>query len=717
MTRNSTIKIVLCLSLFCLGCCFLLQLFYSSKIKDLQQSSVKLQQLLSFSDDMGSKLGSVQYYFRSYLLDSSSKNLEDLKNFQAQFHKASAKTDSLSKDFPTISIHVNSISELYNKETEVISQHFPLINNADSKAIIKRSEEKISIIWTLLGNIKSEIKVLLQQKSNDVIDHLETMQMLGIVSLLFAFSFFTALYFFYSSFRKTAYQAGSSQKSNLTNKLLLMRSLLDTTTTLMYIIDLKGKYLFANKSFLDFFGLRESDVLGRTFHQLDVKKNISFRDISIITNSSPFYLEQEEEVFEDDKKLYFFTRKFPIKNDKDEVFASGVVCRNITERILNEEGLKKSRYDAEQAKLTQEQFMANISHEIRTPMNGIIGMTHLLSHTSLNEEQQDYLQTIQQSSQNLMILINDILDFSKIEAGKLELEHIPFKVTDIIEQVSTPLRAKIIEKNLQLNIKIDHKVPSKIIGDPLRLNQILTNILSNAIKFTSQGSVNLTVSAVSYNAPLVKLIFKIEDSGIGIPPDRINYIFQSFAQSSLDITRKFGGTGLGLAIVKQLVDLHSGNISVESEEKKGSIFTIEIPYKSVVIGERSREENSKFELLKGKKVLVVEDNFINQKVIVQTLKNAGIETALSDNGFTALDMLKSDSFDLVIMDIQMPEIDGCETTVKIREELKLDIPVIAMTASAMQEDRDKCKTAGMNEFISKPFVTEDLLEKMLLFIN
>src|SRR5690606_38793108 len=179
-----------------------------------------------------------------------------------------------------------------------------------------------------------------------------------------------------------------------------------------------------------------------------------------------------------------------------------------TERILNEEGLKKSRHDAEQAKLTQEQFMANISHEIRTPMNGIMGMTDLLSKTPMNEEQADYLHTIRQSSENLMVLINDILDFSKIEAGKLELENISFKINEVIKQLSIPLIAKAKEKNLNFNLKIDHKVPLKVLGDPLRLNQILTNILSNAIKFTNSGSVNITVSAECYISPLVKIIFK-----------------------------------------------------------------------------------------------------------------------------------------------------------------------------------------------------------------
>jgi PAS domain S-box-containing protein len=717
MTRNNKLKTAFYLVLFGLTCCFIFQFYYNYKSKETQISSIKLQELLSLSDDVSTNMGSIQHNFRSYLFTSSIENLNGLKTFQALFESTLATTAALSSAYPTIHSHVEGISNLYKREQQLAYSLLSISSSADKEAAIRDSEKRMEPFWSHLWDFKLEVKDLLKENNSVSLSCLETMQIVRVVSILLLGSLVVTIYLLYSSFRKVSYKASFSSKSALSNQLLLMKSVLDATTTLMYIIDVNGRYLFVNKAFLHFFELKESEVLGKTFHELDVKKDISFENLSIITDPTDIYLEHEEVAYADGQKLYFFTRKFPIKNNKNEIFASGVVCRNITERILNEEGLKKSRHDAEQAKLTQEQFMANISHEIRTPMNGIIGMANLLSNTVLDEQQEDYLQTIQQSSRNLMVLINDILDFSKIEAGKLELEHISFKITDILEQITTPLKTKVREKNLEFNINVDHKVPSKIVGDPLRLNQILTNILSNAIKFTPKGAINLNVSAISYNAPLVKIIFKIEDTGIGIPEDRINYIFQSFTQTSLDITRKFGGTGLGLAIVKQLVDLHKGNISVESQENKGSVFTIEIPYKSVVIGKRTVEENSKFELLKGKKILIVEDNFINQKVIVQTLKNAGLETSLSDNGFTALEMLKHNTFDLVIMDIQMPEIDGCETTMRIREELHLNIPIIAMTASAMQDDRDKCKKAGMNEYISKPFVTEDLLEKMLLFIN
>ncbi|RYE45473.1 MAG: response regulator, partial [Sphingobacteriales bacterium] len=261
-----------------------------------------------------------------------------------------------------------------------------------------------------------------------------------------------------------------------------------------------------------------------------------------------------------------------------------------------------------------------------------------------------------------------------------------------------------------------HKVPLGVSGDPLRLYQIISNILSNAIKFTNTGSIQINVTAQSHNLGDLIIRFQITDTGIGIPEERIGYIFQSFTQTSLDITRKFGGTGLGLAIVKQLVELHNGNISVTSQVGKGSTFIVEIPFTTSVLATRTPQEDAKFKLLNGKKILVVEDNVINQKVIIKTLENSGIATVLCDNGFSAIDRLKNEGFDLIIMDIQMPEIDGRETTVKIRKELGLDVPIIAMTASVLADEREKCKAAGMNEYISKPFVREDLFEKMLLFI-
>jgi len=215
----------------------------------------------------------------------------------------------------------------------------------------------------------------------------------------------------------------------------------------------------------------------------------------------------------------------------------------------------------------------------------------------------------------------------------------------------------------------------------------------------------------------VTLLIKVYDTGIGIPADRINYIFQSFAQTSLDISRKFGGTGLGLTIVKQIVELQGGSISVESEEGTGSCFSIELPFETSMPEIWSANESAKFLLLQGQEVLVVEDNLINQKVISTTLKNAGMIATVVDSGYSALKILKERKFHLIIMDIQMPEIDGRETTIKIRNELKLDLPIIAMTASVSADERDRCITAGMDEYISKPFVKENLFEKLLLFVE
>ncbi|RZM28405.1 MAG: PAS domain-containing hybrid sensor histidine kinase/response regulator [Pedobacter sp.] len=710
------LKVVVASSLF--------QLYYTSKIKKQQQSILAIHGLLDLSDEFSANLGSVQQDFRSYALGQSPEMLNNLRKHQGVVIKVLQDKLDLSSGYADLKNLVVKMDRYYRVENNVVNTYV----NASLKGMItqefgrtvEQSEKGMGMVWTQLFEYRKILKDKVKSINTDIAELSAKSYISNVVSLIVLIALMLIIGYNFLSRRMLAKEIPGSDTpiSNSVNpdNEMLLRTLLENTSTCMLITDTKGKILYANQATEDFIGLKESEMLGKTFSDLQIKKDIDYENKKIRMDINYPYSETEESIFADGKTYYFFTKKFPIKNDRGEVIASGLMSRNVTERILNEEGLKKSRHEAENARLTQEQFMANISHEIRTPMNGIMGMTDLLSATNLDSMQSDYLEIIRQSSNNLMVLINDILDFSKIEAGKLELERISFKINDVLNQVIDAIKVKAAEKQLSVNLSIDHKVPLGVLGDPLRLYQIISNILSNAIKFTNSGSVNINVTAISYNSNIVKVLFQVTDTGIGIPKERIGYIFQSFTQTSLDITRKFGGTGLGLAIVKQLVELHDGNITVSSEVGKGSTFLIEIPFTTIPISIRSKEENAKFEMLRGKQILIVEDNVINQKVIIKTLENSGMHTTLADNGFSAIELLKHQKFELIIMDIQMPEIDGRETTVKIRKELGLDIPIIAMTASVLADESDKCKAAGMNEYISKPFVKEDLFEKMLLFI-
>lgn len=395
---------------------------------------------------------------------------------------------------------------------------------------------------------------------------------------------------------------------------------------------------------------------------------------------------------------------------------------------------KKERELAEHSSVMKQQFLANMSHEIRTPMNAILGMTRLLIDKEPRDDQKKYLNAIKQSSDNLLVIINDILDFSKIEAGKLELEFIPFSILKMIEGVYNTMQFKSTEKGLELTYKIDEKVPAAVIGDSVRINEVLINLVGNSIKFTQRGSVriscrNLGVYSDSHGTvipDIVNIEFSVSDTGIGIPQDKIATIFESFSQASSSTTRKYGGTGLGLTISKYLVELHGGKISIKSKEGSGTVFTCIIPFELTDAENLSVQKMTDDHIPKSSlsllKILLVEDNEFNQIVAVDTLQShiPGITIDVAVNGKDAVERVKENNFDLVLMDIQMPEMDGYEATQYIRNQLaapKNSIKIIAMTAGALKSEVQNCFDAGMDDYIAKPFDPDVLIGKMNELFN
>lgn len=403
-------------------------------------------------------------------------------------------------------------------------------------------------------------------------------------------------------------------------------------------------------------------------------------------------------------------------NGKKYVIGNAV---DMTERIKMERELISAKVLAERNAHAKDVFLANMSHEIRTPMNAITGFANLLKDTKLNSEQREFVSNINTAAENLLGIINDILDLSKIESGHLVIEAVPFNLHELIRNVKSVLTYKALGKNLDLDYSIQDNIPSTVIGDPTRLNQILLNLTNNAIKFTEKGSVKIIVELQAENENDVSILFKIIDTGVGIPQDKLSVIFDRFAQANSDTTRKYGGTGLGLSISKLLIELQKGNIFVQSELNEGSVFYFTLSFTKVteVIIQKQETHLLPIDPNKKVKILLVEDNPLNQKLALKVLERFGFFPELAENGRIAVLKVQQNQYDVILMDLQMPEMDGYQAAEFIRKELKNDVPIIALTAHSLIGEKEKCLSFGMNDYITKPFSPKDLFNKIANFIN
>lgn len=512
------------------------------------------------------------------------------------------------------------------------------------------------------------------------------------------------------------------KKNEVINKLSLVAQ---STENGILIANNNGIVEWVNDGFTRITGYSNEEILGRTPSSVMLGPNTNMETINFAIKKQearePFYIEVLI-AHKSGKAVWISVVNTPVKEENELKGKHIEIISDITEKKKTEFQLIRAKEIAEQSAKVKEQFLANMSHEIRTPMNSIIGFTDLLIHTKLNSDQQDSVNAIRQAGENLTVIINDILDFSKIEAGKLNIEHTPFSFSEVIKTIKSLFTLKAQQKNIKLIINIDHKIPEALIGDAVRLNQVLINLVSNALKFTSKGWVELNADLKSIAEKRCIIQFRVEDTGIGIPKDKLDMVFQSFTQASSDTTRKYGGTGLGLTIVDQLVKLMGGNLYLKSNEGTGTLFSFTLEFEQgneddIVFSNKlnlSAEENT----LQGMKILLCEDNEMNQRLVEKIIrKQWKAELDIAPNGKIGFDFFKKGNYDIILMDVQMPEMDGFETTRRIRkyrDKEKAQIPIMAMTADALVEERKKCFEAGMNDYLSKPFKQGELLNKILL---
>lgn len=521
------------------------------------------------------------------------------------------------------------------------------------------------------------------------------------------------------------------------------QQILDATTDLILVKNRNYQIIWANKAFRDYYGMtleRLYGIIDAPFNKPDYTQQYIKDDTFVFETGETLIIPEEIVTRYDGEERSFSTIKSPIRDDNGEIIMLVGVARDITERKQIERDLAKAKEEAEAATKAKSQFLANMSHEIRTPMNGVLGMAELLALSTLNSQQRDYINTIQESAKTLLTIINDILDFSKIESGMLELEANPFALNDVLKSVTHLFLKQATDKNINLTYSLHPDVPTHFKGDRARLQQILFNLVGNALKFTPNGYISIDVNlfpSVINHQHLTPLLISVKDTGIGIENNRLDKLFKPFSQADPSINRKYGGTGLGLAICNNLVNLMQGTIWVESKGKiagnppddwhshcstiQGATFYFTIVLQPIQEEKTIKNISPSFKLNTKQnsssiKILLAEDNKVNQKVALLILTKLGYTADVANNGLEVLDLLQQKSYDLILMDIQMPEMDGVTATKIIRESYSFQPYIIALTANVLPEDRQTCLAIGMNDFITKP-LTIDQLKNAITKIN
>lgn len=506
--------------------------------------------------------------------------------------------------------------------------------------------------------------------------------------------------------RKMEHQAGE------------LNILLDTIPALVYFKDSHLRYQVANKAFLDFSGISREQVIGKTLeevfqHYLPIGEYHALEEEVIMDGR--FFYNIEEQIERNQKKIWVHTNIAPVRNAQGIIIGLIGVSWDITSQKNYEQKLRDAKESAEEGERLKNSFLTNMSHEIRTPLNGVMGMAEMLEKTPLDDNQHEYLDILMESGSHLVRLIDDVFEFSALESGIIKLEKNRINLKSFIKDLGKELMPEAIHKGLKLDLAVDPDLPAELLGDSRYLKHIFNNLISNALKFTKKGVVKIKLFAVSPSQnQKFRLRVEVSDTGIGIPNSQQGRLFGSFSQLDSSTTKEYQGTGLGLAITKRLVDMMKGKIGFESKEGKGSTFWIELPMEVFVSYDEEKlfDESEILDLLKEFRILLVEDNLINQKITRFNLEKRGCKVEVANNGKEGVEKYKQKPYDLILMDLQMPVMDGLEATRQIRsfeiEQNERHAFIVALTANVLKNEREKSLEAGMDGFLGKPFKPNEL---------
>ncbi len=614
-------------------------------------------------------------------------------------------------------VQQNNLTKLHKLVSEKTKQLNYIVQFRHSK---EYTREKLEPYVTQGALIMTDIRSLINETEDQartlLAKHVKEANRVAEISH-FAILFSCALAFLFLFTSRLILRKEINERRKTEEAFQKMRLALENAVEGISRIDEQGTFLSVNKAFASLLGFEIHELIGRNW-------------INIIDeHSQEEVIEQYARVKEDGRSEVealcrpksgepFYVRLTMVLTHSDKGKFEGHYCflKDISKEKREQKELIDARKAALEASLAKSDFLANMSHEIRTPMNGVIGMSGLLSKTNLNDKQKQFVDTIRISAEALLTLINDILDFSKIESRKMIFETIDFSLQDVLEDTEKMLIHSARAKSIFLNFEISSEVPQFLLGDPGKFRQILINLIGNAVKFTKEGGVTVSVTKQSENQKNCEIRVEIQDTGIGLNNTALNRLFQPFTQADSSTTRQFGGTGLGLAICKRLVEMMGGEIGVQSEEGKGSAFWFTVkmgqgkeplrePKKTELVSQLSKEQKRNLNLL------VVEDNQVNQRVVIEMLSQLGFTVEAAENGKTALEIYKHRKIDLIFMDCQMSVMDGYEATKEIRDFEKLTAkrtPIVALTANVTAQDKQKCFDAGMDDYLNKPVDMENL---------